>query len=272
MKQRKPSIRIFALTVCIAMLFGMATLFPVSAEEWGDPDGDGVYEIYTADDLFAFAAACSDSSMSYFDGKTVRLMCDIDVNPGWEALTKTVPARTWTRIDTFKGCLDGQGYTISGLYITGNGNQGFIWRGNGCTVKNLNITNSYIYSTNSYNAGVVASVTQNKCTFENILSDVIIEAPYSSSSWYFCSGGIVGALYGAEADFTDCVFTGSIETGGIVGGILGTNNSYRVSFDGCVNYGKITTLRSTGKGVEAGGIIGRISSAAELSNCVNFGD
>ena len=284
MKQSANSLRLPAAFLIAALLMGSLGALPISslpdtaavAEEWGDPNGDGVWEIDSVDDLFAFAQACAnnESGLDYFNGQTVRLMCDVNVNPGWMAASKTAPegGRMWTPISVFKGILDGQGYTISGLYISGAGNQGFIWRGNGCAIRNLRIENSYIWSTDDFNGGVVASVSSNKCVFENVHSGVILETETTASDQYCrTAGGICGVMYSAEAEFTDCSFTGSVISGQMVGGILGTSNEYSVTMENCVNYGTVGTLRGTGTGTEAGGLIGRISAEAELIACANLG-
>ena len=105
MKQNAISLRLPAAFLIAALLMGSLAVLPVSAlpdaaaaataaaEEWGDPNGDGVWEIDSVDDLFAFAQACAGNAdgLDYFNGQTVRLMCDVNVNPGWLAASKTAP-------------------------------------------------------------------------------------------------------------------------------------------------------------------------------------
>ncbi|MBQ8817770.1 MAG: hypothetical protein IJZ83_04270, partial [Clostridia bacterium] len=81
------------------------------------------YEISTAAQLLGFA----EIAQTYdFAGDTVKLMADIDLNAGWDATTTigsdgtvtlaNAPANVWTVVPTFKGTLDGNGHTISGIY------------------------------------------------------------------------------------------------------------------------------------------------------------
>ena len=281
--QNQCSVRLLAIVLLVAILIGSMGVLPLSAlpvpdlsaEEWGDPNGDGVWEIDSVDDLFAFAAACADDSngLDCFNSQTVRLMCNVNLNPGWDAATRTAPAggRVWTPVSRFKGTFDGQGYTISGLYLNGAGNQGFIWRGDGCIIRDLRIENSYIWSAGDYSGGVVASVSNNRCVFENIHSNVVIETETPETGYSQVAGGICGVLYGADAEFTDCSFSGTVSGGVMVGGILGTSNEYKATLRRCVNYGTVRTQRGDSVGTEAGGMIGRIAADAELIACANLG-
>lgn len=100
--QNQCSVRLLAIVLLVAILIGSMGVLPLSAlpvpdllaEEWGDPNGDGVWEIDSVDDLFAFAAACADDSngLDCFNSQTVRLMCNVNLNPGWDAATRTAPA------------------------------------------------------------------------------------------------------------------------------------------------------------------------------------
>lgn len=83
------------------------------------PNGDE-YHVFSAAGLIALAQSGDD-----FQGKTIYIDRDIDLNPGWSAETKFVdgkvvfpeaPAVIWKAFETFKGTIDGQGHTISGLY------------------------------------------------------------------------------------------------------------------------------------------------------------
>jgi len=78
------------------------------------PNGDGVYEIWTALGLYNMAATST-------EGNTYRLMADIDLNGG-----------NWSPIPVFKGTLEGNGKTVSCFTVTkavsgsDGGNMGFI--------------------------------------------------------------------------------------------------------------------------------------------------
>lgn len=114
-----------AVTLVIAMLASITIILPASAvtptytpdATWG-ADSDGVYRIYDAADLLAFCQ--KSSAYSNYAGKTVEIMADIDLNPGWDASTKTAAVNSWIQLSEFNGVLDGNGHTIQrdrpGLY------------------------------------------------------------------------------------------------------------------------------------------------------------
>lgn len=109
----------------------------------------------------------------------------------------------------FKGIYDGQGYSISGLYISENSNYLGLFRqiqSDGC-IKNLNIKDSYI-SGNSY------------------------------------VGGIVGQARG-NATILNCTYKGNVAGGTAVAGIAGYVND-NVNIQKCANFGKISGGSSTG--------------------------
>ena len=162
--------RILSLVLALAMMIGL--LIPlgaisVSAEtvksitEFSDSDADGtVYTISSANDLITFAKIGANGKN--FANKTVLLVNDIDLNPGWDASVTIggtvqfpmIPAVTWPNIAAFNGTLDGNGYTISGIYTsknaTGNtGAYGGLFNALTGTIKNLKITNSFILVTNT---------------------------------------------------------------------------------------------------------------------------
>jgi len=123
-------------------------------EEAQDSDGDGFYEITNAGQLYWFADVINESRESL----NAILMNDITVNEGDIASIavseEASSLRPWTVIGypnesfyekfSFEGVLDGNGHTISGLYLDCNDStQAGLFYNNAGTVKNLNIDNSY---------------------------------------------------------------------------------------------------------------------------------
>ena len=129
--------KVLAVLLMLCMLIGViaiptyATEDEVSAEaispdtSWytGEEVREIVYELYDAADLLGFAAL--GNAGVTFKGATVKLMADIDLNPGWDATTvvkgkevtlANAPENRWDSIPTFEGVFDGNGKTISGLY------------------------------------------------------------------------------------------------------------------------------------------------------------
>lgn len=139
-----------------------------------DTDGDGYYEIDTAEVLCDFAEAVNNGD-SNINGK---LMNDIDIS--------TV---SWTRLGTYNGVFDGQGHTISGLGK--NGSQGFIGTLNG-TVKNVTFSGAKVFFNVSGGAGVIAAKNGADGTIEKcMVTDSGIE--YGA---YDSLGGLAGINYG----------------------------------------------------------------------------
>ena len=141
-------------------------------QEQDSIDGKTYYLIYTADQLATFRNIVNGSGLSeaeqaiysYNNGACGRLMRDIDLNPGITfnddgTYTEGTTPEQWTPIGNslsrrYTGTFDGNGKTISGLYINNSsGTQGlFGTLYNGSTVKNLGIVNSYIRGNSSIGA------------------------------------------------------------------------------------------------------------------------
>lgn len=179
--------------------------------------------IRTPEDLVELSRRCSLDSWSR--GKTVVLSADLDLS---DVEFSSIPA--------FGGTFDGQGYTISGLTITGSGNVRGLFR--------------YLQS-----GGVV----------QNVSLEVTIEPTDLQDSL----GGLVGNNRGSVRN---CTVTGSIQGETNIGGIIGVNESsgkiINSTFSGsvtgehyvggiagqnlgsilqCVNQGKINTVAVEGE-------------------------
>ena len=203
-------------------------------------------ELSTAAELLEFGVL---SQTDNFAGKTVVLGADIDLNPGWDAATETAPANEWTSIgkkgNAFAGTFNGQGHTISGVYLNATAQrQGLFGETAGtAVVKNFKLTNSYL-TTNQPIFGAV--VGYGGGTLQNVYTDAIVKSSthyvgmvgYSAGltvkeCWFAgtatCTaatkdyyGGIVGYATGT-LEISDCLFTGTVDnnTRNTTGGILG---------------------------------------------------
>ena len=115
--------------VTVVLLFLMAGIFVAlkkrsNVAETGNVLGVSWYQetgteftITTAEELYEFAQL---SDYYNFAKQTIKLGADIVVNEGnaqdWE---ENAPAKRWKPIKNFAGLFDGQGHTISGLYMKG---------------------------------------------------------------------------------------------------------------------------------------------------------
>lgn len=198
-------------------------------------DTDTEFTLNDAADLLGFAELASGGNV--FTSKTIKLGADIDLNPGWSAVTSldkdftygsaqqttvtfpSAPLNVWTAIPSFEGTFDGQGHTIRGIYVnqkfTANGDKTgmFCYIKDG-TVKNLVVKNSLIRgfttSTTYFNVHVGGIVGRaNNSTVSNIFCDM--EVWYCNSNWG-TAGGIVGTANTA-IDINNCVFNGVVGNG-----------------------------------------------------------
>ena len=161
----------------------------------------------------------------------------------------------WTPIGSsrspFQGTFDGNGHTISGLYINRpTTHQGLFSKvGEGGTVKNLTVDGTVV--ARAYSAGIVG--WNDGGAVENCHNICNIDAN-------FC-GGVVGS--NENGTVTGCYNTGDISGNLNIGGIAGANDNGTVT--GCYNTGKIT-------GDEyVGGIVG-LSSEDTVKDCYNTGE
>ena len=175
----------------------------------------------------------------------------------------------WTPIGfkspTFRGTFDGNGHTISGLYInstdTGNfGLFGTIHKDG--TVKNLSVSgdvaNSYTYtSTNVYVGGLAG---KNEGNISNCYISVNVEG--------INAGGVVG-MNVDNAMITDCLNTGNVRGGrenypsiGYAGGIAGMNQE---TITNCYNIGNV----SIKAGSLFGGVVGINENGTTIKGTVS---
>ena len=237
------------LALCL-MLSCLA--FPALAEDSAlTPNADGVYEIGNADQLYQFAALVNGGESA----ANAVLTADIVLNENVlkeNGELNTGDFRAWTPIVGYKGSFNGQGHTVSGVYINEptTKDRGFFANITGykASISNLKLTDSYICGSIDV-AGIVGDInkgTVSGCSFSGFVT----------GSTYV--GGIAG--YAVSGEIKDCVSAGII-TGGAVGGIVGSISGVPVS--GCSNSATVT-------GKKAGGIVGS-NDASTIESCSNSG-
>ena len=237
---------------------------------------DGVFEISSAADFYAFASLRT--SFSNYKDQTVILTADIDLNPGWDASTKTEPTNKWASAFYMDGTFDGQGHTIKGIYINVNENANlFVLAQNGSTIKNLKIENSYFHAKKN-SAGVFAAARGPKpLTFENVYIDAIVECDDGTAggfvSWFNATtnNSLIPSVI-----MNNCVFAGSVSAGKAAAAFVGTNDKpsgnkgggmYSVTLTDCVNYGSVTSATAD----MAAAFVGNCANEATLTRCYNAG-
>lgn len=224
---------------------------------------DEPYQIGTADGFYAFARWYNQTQ---HDGKIyAELTEDINLNEGFtfteSGYTGDVKPREWTPIGsgayfpTYSGEFDGNGHTISGLYIKEDNatvsTTGLFGYFKGY-LHDVKIVNSYIFS-KSYCTGAFAGIVEG--TIEDCTADAVVYSDANASGFFDGTGGIVGNLYNLTSKVLNCTFSGSVSSdkNPYVGGIVGDNLYGYVA--GCTNYGKVTS--SVSSKVAVGGIVGQ---------------
>lgn len=187
------------------------------------------------------------------EGVYFKMMADFDLT---EYLEDENPSQGWQPIGTisapFKGVLDGNGKTVTGLWINRNSNDyvGFFGMLNG-TVKNLALKGSKVKGKS--NVGFLSG-SANSCIIYNCTFEGSVEGASNI-------GGCIGASY--AADLSEIKFIGDVTgTGDCVGGIIGTADAYtKGCLSGCRFYGNHVSGANY-----VGGICGK-TNYHNIGNC-----
>ena len=177
---------------------------------------------------------------------------------------KQVAELSWTPIGNFarnkyQGTFDGNGKTISNLYIinAASGSVGFFGYAEKGSIKNITFDNAKVKSTVDHYTGILAGFGE-LCIIENIktLANCSVEGKNGV-------GGIAGM---ASGDIGNCENHAMVNGANSVGGIVGDYRGSGKSIISCANYGVVT-----GTGNSVGGIAGGYGSGT-IQNCANYGD
>ena len=184
----------------------------------------------------------------------------------------SVAEASWNPIgdsNSFKGIFDGNGHTVSDLYINSSGyNLGLFGQVDGAEIKNVtvqgNVTGFYEEenSLSGQYVGLVLGTGTLNTKLENCKS-------VGSVAGYKYVGGIAGIVPNGGT-ITLCTnratVTGSCQSGKYIGGIVG----YGQGLSLCANYADITA-----EGSSVGGLAGYVfpdENNEGMSNCMNVGN
>ena len=176
---------------------------------------------------------------------------------------KQVAELSWTPIGNFdnkyQGTFDGNGKTISNLYIinAASSSVGFFGYAEKGSIKNITFDNAKVKSTVDYYTGILAGFGE-LCIIENIKTLVNCSVEGKNGV-----GGIAGM---ASGDIGNCENHAMVNGANSVGGIVGDYRGSGKSIISCANYGVVT-----GTGNSVGGIAGNFGSGT-IQNCANYGD
>ncbi len=153
--------------------------------------------------------------------------------------------------------LGNQPWTPIGKFGFSSGDRSFSgsFRGNGHTVKGLNVSAEY--------AGLFGSINDAEITGV-VVQGTIVSSNASSGD----AGGIVGRAIGTTNKIINCGNEAAVSGGCNVGGILGKNHnsSSTVTISDCYNTGSITASE------RAAGIVASNNNRVKITNCYNAGE
>lgn len=229
-------------------------------ESYTEPakNGQGIYLISSPDELMWV-----DKNAKMTD--SAKLLADITINEDVSGSDATSQKYKWTPLGTdsskYTGTFDGNGHTISGLYINSTAaNTGMFGRiGSSAVVKNLTLADSVIRSTKNYTGAITgyiddaASVTN--CHTKNSVQ--ITAAKYT--------GGITG-YQDDTSTLTRCSNAAEVTGANNVGGISGYNwSKSSASLTDSYNRGSVSGSNLVG------GICAQIYIGGTVSDVYNLG-
>ena len=304
-RQRNRLFTMLLLVMAILMPYGGAWAQTTKRPASGDGTVNKPFLISTAAELAWFRDYVNGTIVD--DGKaagtthpsaSAMLTADIDLKNYCHAAEDGKELLSWIPIGNYsnrwKGNMDGQGHTISNLYIkTAQKFVGFFgYTTDGATIQDLIFDNAKVENVSTTNkktdyTGILAGYaygdspshikgikTTNNCTVigrDNTggivgSADINLENCENHSSVNGTSrvGGIAGECY--ERNIKRCTNYGTVENNAnsyYVSGIMGL--AYGTSIEDCANYGKIT-------GCYAGGIAGTMMKNSSIQNVFSYGD
>ena len=263
----------------------------------GDGEVDNPYIITTAEELAWFRDQVN-SGNNFISAKISEDVEVIDMSTVCHAEDKSqnLIEKSWEPIGKndygyqYQGTFDGNGKTITNLYINASQNNvGLFGYTDGATIQDLTFDYAKVENvstTTTYDTGILAGhaygdspshikgiKTTENCTVigqgdtGGIVGFAYINLEncenHSCVKGAYYVGGIAGSS--AEKNIKRCTNYGTVDNDGrYIGGIIG--NAYGTSIEDCANYGKITN-----KGWYAGGIAGETTNSS-IQNVFSYGD
>ena len=228
-------------------------------------EGKTEFTLTSADQLAGFQELRKKNTS--FEGMTVKLGCDVIFNQGTleEIKARGDQNHAWKDLHSdyfFRGTFDGQGHTVSGIYMqlaTAAYSSMFGSAAGKATIKDLNMINSYFGAPNknadkSVLAGLISKVTEDGS--EITISNVNVIASIMECGQTFNSAaGFVGTVGGAATiNIEKSTFDGEIAiTGSHAAGMIAniTHVDAVINLTACTNFASIATAQY------CGGLIGQ---------------
>ena len=306
MKRKKIISLLLSALMLVTMFSGMQ--ITASAATWsgkaassfagGKGTKSSPYIIKTGEQLARMRNLINSNSSGSYDYRHAyyKLGANIVLNSNsskYASWGSSAPANKWTPIgydNWFYGSFDGNGYTISGLYIKSSCDYVGLFGGSNGNITNLKITNSYINSSGYYTGAIAGtqggySQTELRRLSGCSVSSTIVKgtrttgglvgslslyaslynctnsATVSSSGEYYNVGGIAGyATIKEKNSFYSNTNNGKVTGNGDVGGICGSLTVNNTSVYSLKNKGAVTST-----GSNAGGVCGDITSYSKCT-------
>ena len=209
------------------------------------------YTILDASDLMGVAVV---SRVDDFTQDTLKLgNADIVLNEGWTA-SATAPATVWMPIGSatkkFAGKFDGNGKTISGMYVNATAEYAGMFASTAASseIGNFRLENSYITSTANRLGAIVGT---GDGTFTKIYSNATVVG----KQWI---GGMIGGTSGGNVVITECWLEGKLVGTDLKGGFVGQVQNGSVSISNCLNKVNVLfTTENANGGNQVGGYVGQ---------------
>lgn len=257
----------------------------------GSGTKDDPYQIATPEQLAKLAADINSGVGDKTHSKEhFKLTADLDLSAHRWIPIGTGPGAN--SFHSFSGYFDGNGKTISGLYVDESQySAGLFGHFSGYEIKNLTIKDGYVKTGSgdrdgagiligSATEGYGMSISVENCSVSGTVeSDSVATgglAGYNSyGSYENCTadvtingGGKAGGFVGEEFNgkYTDCVAKGKVNGSWSVGGFVGVL-FFESEIEHCASYGKVTATNWN-----CGGFTGYVENGVKIKECVAFSD
>ena len=261
-KQRNRLFTMLLLVMAILMPYGGA--WAQTQPSKGDGKVGNPYIITTAEELAWFRDQVNSGQYSIC-AKIADNVEVIDMSTVCHAADKSqnLEEKSWVPIGNrniikYQGTFDGNGKTITNLYINANqkymGLFGYTYQS---TIKNLTFENANVTNTQS-NTGILVG----KAGYGSILQNIKISKTCQIKGGNY-TGGIAGEL---DGNAYNCVNYTTVQGIKSVGGLFGRYSRKGNSITACANYGNVTASSDM-----VGGLVGYYSSGT-IQDCANYGD
>ena len=242
------------LVMAILMPYGGAWAQTPSKPSIGDGSVDKPYQISTAAELAWFRDQVNSGNNTI----SATLTKDIDLSEFCHAKDGTTytDELSWTPINWYQGTFDGNGKTISNLYINATSNYtGFFGYAYAGSIKNITFDNARVKNTGGYNFGILAG-NAGSCIIENIKT--LANCSVEGKNYV---GGIAGD---ANGNISNCENRATVKGIRSLGGIVAAYSGNSIT--SCANYGTVTCANGI-----VGGMVGTFASGT-IQNSANYGD